>query len=68
MNEAADVANSIPAIILLSLWWAFLSTLELLYRPRETGTTEQSTAKPSNDNRSIAEVLLQRLDEGAGRC
>lgn len=55
MNEAADVANSIPAIILLSLWWAFLSTLELLYRPRETGTTEQSTAKPSNDNRSIAD-------------
>lgn len=36
------------------MWWAFLSTLEFLYRPRETGTTEQTAAKPSNDNTSIA--------------
>ena len=32
MNESADIASTIPAIILFSFWWAFLSTLELLSR------------------------------------
>ncbi|MBL8579258.1 MAG: Tim44 domain-containing protein [Mesorhizobium sp.] len=32
MSETADVANNLPAIILLSFWWAFLSMLELLSR------------------------------------
>jgi predicted lipid-binding transport protein (Tim44 family) len=40
MNETADVASNLPAIILLSFWWAFLSTLDLLSRPRESGTTK----------------------------
>lgn len=36
MNEAVDTANNLPAIILLSLWWAFLSTLAVLFNPGES--------------------------------
>lgn len=31
MNEAADIAGNIPAIVLVSLWWAFLVAWDLLY-------------------------------------
>lgn len=46
MNEAADVANNLPAIILLSLWWAFLSALDVLSRPREPQRAEQPGRNP----------------------
>ncbi len=67
MSEAVDAANNIPAIILFSLWWAFLSTLDLLLMPHESGKPSQSVSKPDGDGVStigedspIAE--LRRLD------
>lgn len=35
MNETAEVASSLPAILLLSFWWVFLSALEILSRAKE---------------------------------
>lgn len=37
MNETADIASSIPTIILLSIWWAFIAMLELLSSQDPTG-------------------------------
>lgn len=67
MSEAADAANNIPAIILFSLWWAFLSALDVLLMPHESGKPSQLGTKPGGDGVStigedspIAE--LRRLD------
>lgn len=67
MSEAADAANNIPALILFSLWWAFLSALDLLFMPHESGKPGQTAPKPDGDSVStIGEdspaVELRRLD------
>lgn len=48
MNETADIANNIPAIVLLSMWWAFLSTLDMLLTPREPDKADRIAAKPAD--------------------
>lgn len=49
MNEAADAAYNIPAIILLSFWWVFLSGLDFLSTPRESGEQGLEGRKSQND-------------------
>ena len=48
MNETAELANNLPAIILISVW-AFLSTLDTLFMPRETNKPDRTAAKPPDD-------------------
>jgi predicted lipid-binding transport protein (Tim44 family) len=63
MNEAADVANNIPAVVLLSLWWAFLSTLDLLFTPAESEKPDRAPAKPPDDDAADPrEAELRKLD------
>lgn len=49
MSEAADAANNIPAIILFSLWWTFLSALDLLLMPRGSEKSGLAVSKPDDD-------------------
>lgn len=49
MNEAADAAYNIPAIILLSFWWVFLSGLDFLSTPRESGEQGLKGGKSKDD-------------------
>jgi predicted lipid-binding transport protein (Tim44 family) len=64
MNEVAENASNIPAIILLFAWCAFLSTLELLFRPRESAEAGTKTGKPEAGARLEKEPYpeLLRLD------
>ena len=50
MNEAADVASNVPAVVLLSLWWAVLSALDLLFTPAEPDKPDRPAAKPPDDS------------------
>jgi predicted lipid-binding transport protein (Tim44 family) len=52
MNETADVANNLPAIILLSFWWAFLSMLEIM--SRQGGSTDRANACRQTDEAQAA--------------
>lgn len=63
MSETADVANTLPAIILLSFWWALLSALELLSRSRESGTTGASDTMPPEIPRATADEQFPELRE-----
>ncbi|CAH1661885.1 Tim44/TimA family putative adaptor protein [Chelatococcus asaccharovorans] len=49
MNEATDPAYNIPAIILLSFWWVFLSGLDFLSTPRESGEQDLKGRKSEDD-------------------
>jgi predicted lipid-binding transport protein (Tim44 family) len=49
MDETADFASTLPAIILLSFWWAFLSALEFLSRPPESGGADLPGATVAGD-------------------
>jgi len=63
MSEAADIANNIPAVVLLSLWWAFLSVLDLLFTPAESEQTDQASAKPPDGSvTDPRETELRKLD------
>jgi predicted lipid-binding transport protein (Tim44 family) len=60
MDETADFAGTLPAIILLSFWWAFLSALEFLSRPPESGGADLPAAalagdapEPAREKRSL---------------
>lgn len=46
MSETADIVSNLPAIILLSAWWAFLSMLELLSRQPGPEDKEKQTTDP----------------------
>ena len=66
MNETGDIVSNLPAIMLLSFWWAFLTTLDLIFRPGGFGQAENAgtpadAAKPSADPR-LRELLA--LDPG----
>lgn len=68
MNEAADVANNIPAVVLLSLWWAFLSTLDFLFTPAESEKPDRVPAKPPDDDAADPrEAELRKLDPTVDR-
>lgn len=55
MNEAADIASILPAIVALSLWWAFLSTLDMLFGQHPPGATDQPPARlPEGDAPPVA--------------
>ena len=55
MNEAADIASILPAIVALSLWWAFLSTLDMLFGQHPPGATDQPPARlPEGDVPPVA--------------
>ncbi len=63
MSEAADIANNIPAVVLFSLWWAFLSALDLLFTPAESEQTDQAPAKPPDGSvTDPRETELRKLD------
>lgn len=67
MNEAVDTANNLPAIILLSLWWAFLSTLAVLFNPGESEKPNGPATTPrAADTSAVADEPrfseLVRLD------
>lgn len=53
MNETAEVATNLPAIILLSFWWALLSMLQILARPDRS--TETPTADRPSDEAPVPE-------------
>lgn len=53
MNETADVANGLPAIILLSFWWAYLSMLQVL--TRQGDPTQRPDAGRQADKARAAE-------------
>lgn len=55
MNETAELANNLPAIILISLWWAFLSTLDILFTPRDSDKPDRTAAKPPDDTAAAAD-------------
>lgn len=61
MNEAADAASNVSAIVLLSLWWAFLSALDLLSTQRGSTPARPAAAAEDPDPRFAA---LRRLDPG----
>jgi predicted lipid-binding transport protein (Tim44 family) len=52
MSETADVATNLPAIILLSFWWALLSVLDLLSPSRQPGRANHSNADHLEDKPS----------------
>ncbi|RFC63923.1 MULTISPECIES: Tim44/TimA family putative adaptor protein [Mesorhizobium] len=54
MSETPDVVNSLPAIILLSFWWAFLTMAELLSRQREAERMKTNAHHPSGEMESNA--------------
>lgn len=67
MNEAVNTANNVPAIILLSLWWAFLSTLAVLFNPGESEKPNGPATTPrAADTSAVADEPrfseLVRLD------
>ena len=65
MNEAADAATNISAILLFWLWWALLSVLETAMRMRNHDGTAQPGGQASDagaDSERFAAVL--RLDPG----
>ena len=55
MNETAELANNLPALILISIWWAFLSTLDALFAARYSDKPDQTAAKPLDDEAPCAE-------------
>ena len=62
MHEAADIASSIPAIVILSMWWAFLSTLEMLLHPGDVPDTDsRRTAAPQPEAEAAAAAQDERL-------
>lgn len=72
MNETAELADNLPAIILISLWWAFLSTLDILFTPRDSDKSDDAAAKPpddataTNDEQDAAYAELRELDPAFG--
>lgn len=48
MNEAADAASNLPAILLLWLWWALLSAFDIATRGRD-GAEEGPPARAAHD-------------------
>ncbi|MDW6023354.1 Tim44/TimA family putative adaptor protein [Mesorhizobium sp. BAC0120] len=65
MNEASDVANNAPAIILFCLWWAFLWALDILATPDAARKSKHTAAKfPKGRAPTVAEESsLARLCE-----
>lgn len=64
MNAVGEWAeNVVPSIVVLSVWWAFLSTLEVLFTPHQLlddePPTEGGGATGSNEDRLAA---LKALD------
>lgn len=62
MNEAAEVASDVPAILLLTLWWAFLGTMDFLFSPRDRGMAGKPDAgSHAAESRNDADPLLASL-------
>jgi predicted lipid-binding transport protein (Tim44 family) len=61
MDEAGDIVSNLPAIMLLSFWWAFLSTLDLFFRPGGFGETDAGSAPPEDDRAVPADPRLREL-------
>lgn len=61
MNEAGDIVSNLPAIILLSFWWAFLSTLDMFFRPGGFGETNASPTPPETSYAAPADPRLREL-------
>lgn len=49
MSDTPDVFNSLPAIILLSFWWVFLTMAELLSRQREAERIKTQAHHPAGE-------------------
>lgn len=49
MNEAGEAVSSLPAILVLSMWWAFLSTLDILFGPPRFGQADGDAAPRESD-------------------
>ncbi|QDZ00226.1 Tim44 domain-containing protein [Nitratireductor mangrovi] len=50
MNEAADTAINLPAILLLWFWWAFLTFVDTVTRKTDAEDAKQSALAESNVN------------------
>lgn len=61
MNDAGDFVSNLPAIMLLSFWWAFLTTLDLLFRPGGFGETDAASAPSQADEIVPADPRLREL-------
>ncbi|MCC0040331.1 MAG: TIM44-like domain-containing protein [Brucellaceae bacterium] len=49
MNEAGEAVSNLPAILVLSMWWAFLSNLDLLFGPPRFGQAEGEGSGGADD-------------------
>ena len=63
MNEAADAASTLPAILLLWLWWTFLSALDIFTSAREAQDKPGQAVSPPAE-----EVPQNRDDRFIGIC
>ncbi len=50
MNETGDIVSNLPAIMLLSFWWAFLSTLDLIFGQGGLAGNGQATRDAAQDD------------------
>ncbi|MBX3530341.1 MAG: Tim44 domain-containing protein [Rhizobiaceae bacterium] len=61
MDDAGDIVSNLPAIMLLSFWWAFLSTLDLIFRPGGFTESDADAAPPRADETAPADPRLREL-------
>ena len=49
MNQTGEAVSNLPAILVLSMWWAFLSNLDLLFGPPRFGQAEGEGSGGADD-------------------
>lgn len=55
MTEADAAASSLPALVLLSCWWALLSTLDIFFGPNWPGDAAPHASRPRRKETPPAE-------------
>jgi len=64
MNEAPDIANHLSAVVLLSIWWAFVSVLDLLSGPHDAaGTRRRDPDLRAGETRGAEDQRFPELRE-----